>query len=249
MPPACPAHCSQTPRATSKWAAGRSLRDPASVPAMSQNLGNLFGTHSLLQKLGTKGNILGLPGKSLLCHFYALRWRWSNCGARRAMGCEIWAEGLGRALLSSDPLESKGGNPTPCRPGKQTPEGACSLDSTDPPQTWTHMASARQSRPASLQQLRCFKGLSSLDSSCVRWTLPSAWAPKGRSLISLTVRFPLISLWEFSSTDALSSGIAYFTEWYNYAWSLATGSNSLRCNNSLPSQKERTPKSLLPSLA
>lgn len=165
------------------------------------------------------------------------------------MGCEIWAEGLGRALLSSDPLESKGGNPTPCRPGKQTPEGACSLDSTDPPQAWTHTASARQSGPASLQQLRCFKGPSSLDSSCVRWTLPSAWAPKGRSLISLTVRVSLISLWEFSSTDALSSGIAYFTEWYNYAWSLATVSNSLRCNNSLPSQEERTPKSLLPSLA
>lgn len=107
-----------------------------------------------------------------------------------------------------------------------------------------------QSEPASFQQLRCFKGLSSSDSSHIPRTPPSAWAPKSRSLTtSLSVRVPLISSWEFSSTDALSSGNSYFTKWYNYAWSLATVSNSLRYNNSLPSQEERTPKSLFPSPA
>lgn len=84
MPPACPARCSQAPRATSKWAAGRSLRDPASEPAMSQKPGNLFGTHSPLQKLGTKGKHSGPAWEEftvpLLCPQMEMEQLWGTEG-------------------------------------------------------------------------------------------------------------------------------------------------------------------------
>lgn len=59
-------------------------------------------------------------------------------------------------------------------------------------------------------------------------------------------KLPLISWREFSSADALSPGNLHFTKRHNYAWGLATASNSLRCDDLVPSQEESAPRAFSP---
>lgn len=149
-------------------------------------------------------------------------------------------------------MEPKGQTPKAYKPGKQILEGGSPgtsslehrvptphVDSEQPPP-------GKEKEPAWSQQLHPFNDLSSSDPFHTLRTLTSARAPEGRSLTtSLSVRFPLIFWWEFSSIDTLSSENSHFTKWHNYAWSSPTASNSHRCDNSLLFQ-EKAPKSIFP---
>lgn len=137
--------------------------------------------------------------------------------------------------------------PSPANQGSRAWRAASRHQSTGPSRCrlkWP--MPGKDSEPAQSQQLPASKAFPHQIPHIPR-TLPSAWAPEGRSLTSLSGRSPLISWWELSSAeDALSSGNSYFTKWSNYAWSLATVSNSLRYDSPLPPHEEEHPRASSP---